>query len=78
MRTDPADLERFLQHQANVANAYNNASAAERKNMNAALGHLKALRVASVGGLRGLFPSLKGKLQVTKEVLKEEMPHGNP
>lgn len=70
MKTDHSDLERFLAHQNNVAAAYNNASAAERKNMDAALTFVKAGRVASVGGLRGLFPTLKGKLQPTQEAIK--------
>ena len=64
------ELDRFMTHQQNVADAYNNATAAERKNMDAALVFAKATRVASTGGLRGLFPALKGKLQSTKEVLK--------
>ena len=70
MKTHADDLERFMAHQANVAAAYNNASPTERKNMDAALTFAKAGRVATVGGLRGLFPTLKGKLQPTQEAIK--------
>lgn len=72
MKTDHVDLERFEQHQANVARAYNEADVATRKSMDATLLHLKAKRVSSVGGLRGLFPALTSKLQITKEAMKNE------
>lgn len=70
MKTVSNELERFMAHQANVAAAYNAASPAERKNLDAALTFAKAGRVASTGGLRGLFPTLKGKLQPTQEAIK--------
>ena len=67
---NPDALARFERHRQDVADMYNRATPEERKQLDAGLLRLKALRVSSVGGLRGIFPNLTGKLTVTKEGLK--------
>lgn len=72
MKLEHDQLARFEQHQANVAAAFNNASEAGKQEMRNTLTRLKTMRVSSVGGLRGLFPNLTGRLSVTKEGMKNE------
>lgn len=50
-----------------VAKRYNEASPAERREMDANLRLTKARAVGSVRGLKIIFPALKRKLSVTDE-----------
>ena len=70
MKFEDGQLDRFLKHQQETADAYNTATPEVQKQMQGTLTQLKALRVSSVGGLRGIFPALRGRLTVTQEGMK--------